>query len=203
MTPSRLDVERLKPEDVPAAARTLARAFSWHEPWGPWALPGESVREERIYEIFHRDLSGRFIDEGECWTIGGGKSVAIWFPPKSQQTSDALERRRSEEEFESFGAKADALRGGDKMISSMKPTAEHWYLDTIATEPELHGQGLGGRLLDHNLAIRDAAGDACALDTHTDENVAFYERRGFEVIAEDRLPGDGPRIIMMFRPPSA
>jgi len=77
---------------------------------------------------------------------------------------------------------ADAMREGDELISSMKPDVEHWFLDTIATDPDHFGKGLGGRILDHDLAIRDAAGDACALDTHTPDNIAFYSRRGFEVI---------------------
>ena len=67
------------------------------------------------------------------------------------------------------------------------------------SQADHHGEGLGGRLLDHDLAIRDAAGDACALDTHTPDNIAFYGRRGFEAIGEGRLRG-GPPVVVMFRP---
>ena len=185
---------RLEPDDVDRAARVLARAFAWHEPWGEWAMPDPSDREERIFARFRQDLSERFIPDGECWTIGG-HAVTMWIPPGV----GSLARRRSESDYLAFGAVGDAMRAGDELIASLKPDAEHWYLDTIATDPDLHGQGLGGRLLDHDLAVRDAAGDACALDTHTSENIGFYGRRGFEVIGEGRL-GEGIDVYMMFRP---
>ncbi len=185
---------RLEVGDVDRVARVLARAFAWHEPWGDWAMPDPSDREQRIFDRFRWDLLERFIPEGECWTIGGA-SATMWIPPGVE----ALATRRSEADYASYGEVADAMREGDELIAALKPDVEHWYLDTIATDPDLHGQGLGGRLLDHDLAIRDANGQASALDTHTDDNVAFYGRRGFEVVGEGQLRG-GPPVFMMFRP---
>jgi GNAT superfamily N-acetyltransferase len=188
---------RLEVGDVDRVARVLARAFAWHEPWGDWAMPDPSDREQRIFDRFRWDLLERFIPEGECWTIAGA-SVTMWIPPGVE----ALANRRSEADYASYGEIADAMREGDELIAALKPDVEHWYLDTIATDPDLHGQGLGGRLLDHDLAIRDANGQASALDTHTDDNVAFYGRRGFEVVGEGQLRG-GPPVFMMFRPAAA
>ena len=185
---------RLEVGDVDRVARVLARAFAWHEPWGDWAMPDPSDREQRIFDRFRWDLLERFIPEGECWTIGGA-SATMWIPPGVE----ALATRRSEADYASYGEVADAMREGDELIAALKPDVEHWYLDTIATDPDLHGQGLGGRLLDHDLAIRDANGQASALDTHTDDNIAFYGRRGFEVVGEGQLRG-GPPVFMMFRP---
>ena len=190
----REEPRRLEVGDVDRVARVLARAFAWHEPWGDWAMPDPSDREQRIFDRFRWDLLERFIPEGECWTIGGA-SATMWIPPGVE----ALATRRSEADYASYGEVADAMREGDELIAALKPDVEHWYLDTIATDPDLHGQGLGGRLLDHDLAIRDANGQASALDTHTDDNVAFYGRRGFEVVGEGQLRG-GPPVIMMFRP---
>jgi len=194
-----LDSEAPRPleaADVDRAARVFARAFAWHEPWGDWAMPDPADREERIYAQFHGDLLDRFIPFGECWTIGGAAST-MWIPPGVEQ----LASRRSESDYANYGEVADAMRAGDELIAALKPRTEHWYLDTIATDPALHGRGLGGRLLDHDLAIRDACGHACALDTHTAENVGFYARRGFEVIGEGPL-GDDLNVYMMFRPPA-
>jgi len=185
----------LEPRDVEPAARAFARAFAWHEPWGEWAMPDPSDREERIYERFAADMAGRFLEHGECWTIGG-VCATLWIPPGVP----ALAERRSEGDYAAFGDRAAALRAGDELISSLKPRDEHWFLDTIATAPEYRRRGLGARLLDHDLAIRDAAGDACALDTHTPDNLAFYGRRGFEVIGEGEL-GPGLGVYVMYRPP--
>lgn len=180
--------------DVPVAATAIARAFAWHEPWGAWALPDERSRERVLTGLVAEDLGSRFVDEGECWTLDR-VSFTLWIPPGVP----AFEARRGAGAYRVFGERGAAMRAGDELIASLKPRGEHWYLDTIATAPERMRAGLGGRLLDHNLALRDAAGHRTALDTHTPENVAFYRRRGFEVIGRDRLPAGGPELYVMVR----
>lgn len=202
-TPADLDAlgdpRPLEPADVGEATRTIARAFAWHEPFGEWAMPDPSTREQRLSARIGADIRDRFLPEGECWTIGGA-CVTLWIPPLSGDGTEALAARRSESDYESFGEMADGLRAGDALIDSLKPAGAHWFLDTIATAPEYHRRGLGARLLDHDLAIRDAAGDACALDTHTPDNIAFYERRGFEITGQGEL-GPGLSVYVMYRPP--
>lgn len=190
------EVRRLAEADLARAALAIARAFAWHEPWGEWALPDPASREQILLGLVEGDLRGRFIEHGECWTIGA-RAVTLWMPPGV----GAFAARRGEAEYALFGARGEAMRAGDEMIAALKPAEPHWYLDTIATEPAHMRRGLGARLLDHDLAIRDARGDACALDTHTCENVAFYGRRGFEVVARQRLPEGGPELYMMWRAP--
>ncbi len=196
------DLEAPRPltlADVDAGvAASIARAFAWHEPWGAWAFPDESIREETMTRLVEEDLRDRFLEHGECWTIAG-VCVTLWMPPGLEVFAD----RRSEGDYVTYGEQADAMRAGDELVSSLKPPGEHWYLDTIATAPERIRQGLGARLLDHDLAIRDAAGDTCALDTHMPDNVAFYMRRGFEVVGEGKLPGGGPDLYMMLREPQS
>lgn len=184
--------------DLDRAVPAIVRAFAWHEPWGEWALPDPTSRERILTGLVDDDVRGRFLPRGECWTIGGA-AVTLWMPPGNP----AFAARRGPDEYAIYGERAAAMRAGDELISSMKPEVEHWYLDTIATEPESMRLGLGGRLLDHDLEIRDRHGHACALDTHTADNVAFYERRGFEVTDRGGLPGGGPELSMMYRPPRA
>src|SRR6476661_7091954 len=115
---------RMEPEDADRVARVFARAFAWHEPWGDWAMPDPSDREERIFNRFKEDLLERFIPDGECWTIDN-LTATMWVPPGVE----SLQSRRSEEDYQSFGDVADAMREGDELISSMKPDVEHWFLD--------------------------------------------------------------------------
>jgi ribosomal protein S18 acetylase RimI-like enzyme len=187
----------LERADVDRAARVFARAFAWHEPWGAWAMPDTSTREDRLFNRVRSDLIGRFLRHAECWTIGGASNT-IWFPPGVP----ALASRRSESDYATYGEIADDLRAGDQLIASLKPSEPHWYLDTIATDPDLFGHGLAGRLLAHDLEVRDAAGHWCALDTHTPRQVAFYERHGFEVTGRGRL-GSELEVVMMIREPPA
>jgi len=93
------------------------------------------------------------------------------------------------------------MRAGDELVSALRPEGDHWYLDTIATDPGWMRRGLAGRLLDHDLAERDSRGESSALDTHSAENVRFYESRGFELIASASLPAGGPDLFVMLRPP--
>lgn len=193
------DVRPLERSDLPEATRSIARAFAWHEPWGAWAMPDADGREDRLHGLIEADVIERFIPYGECWTIGGA-ATTLWIPPVRPGTdTEAFGRRRGEAEYAAFGDLGDAMRAGDALISSLRPDEEHWYLDTIATDPELFGRGLASCLLAHDLALRDAAGDLCALDTHTPRQISFYERHGFEVAGEGPL-GDDLRVYMMVRP---
>jgi len=189
----------LELSDLPEATRSLARAFAWHEPWGAWAMPDEEGREDRLHALIDADVRERFLPHGECWTIGGA-CTTLWIPPVGPPGTEMFAHRRGEAEYASYGDNADAMRAGDKLIASLKPKEVHWYLDTIGTEPSLFRNGLAGRLLEHDLAIRDAAGDVCALDTHTPEQIGFYERRGFEVVGEGRLSPELAVVMMVRRP---
>lgn len=195
------DPRPLTHADLDRACPAITRAFAWHEPWGEWSLPHAPTREATLLELVTADVRDRFIPQGECWTIGG-VCASLWIPPPPRPGSAAFTERRGEDEYRRYGARAEALRVGDRLLASLRPETEHWYLDTLATDPAWMGRGLAGRLLDHDLAIRDEHGDACGLDTHTEVNVAFYQRRGFEVIGEGRLPEGGPELYVMLRPPA-
>jgi ribosomal protein S18 acetylase RimI-like enzyme len=186
--------------DVKTASLTVARAFAWHEPWGAWALPDEATREQRLQEMVAGDIRERFLPLGRCSTIDG-LCVSLWCPPSSHPNAAAFGPRRDDDAYELFGERLQALRAADALLQTLIPAGEHWYLDTLATEPARMGEGLGGRLLDHDLAALDTAGQFAALDTHTPANVGFYERRGFEVVASSEVPHGGPPLFVMLRTP--
>lgn len=187
--------------DADRAAALIARAFAWHEPWGAWTVPDERVREERLRERFVADIRARFLPHGECRTIGL-ETVTLWIPPRDRPGAECFDARRSEDDYDSYGDRAPAIRAVDELIRSLRPSEPHWFLDTIATEPELFGRGLAGRLLADDLERRDSVGDLCALDTHTPRQVAFYERHGFGVVGSGE-PAPGLPIVVMVREPRA
>lgn len=192
-------VRKLNPSDAGRAAGLIARAFAWHEPWGEWTMPDPSDREERMRALVEADIRERFLPYGDCQTIDL-ETVTLWIPPRDRPGAEVFAARRSEEDYLSYGDRAPAIRAADELIRSLRPERPHWFLDTIATEPELFGRGLAGRLLAHDLEIRDEAGDLCALDTHTPRQVAFYERHGFEVVGRGE-PAPGFPIVVMVREP--
>jgi ribosomal protein S18 acetylase RimI-like enzyme len=185
--------------DASAAALTAAKAFAWHEPWGAWALPDETTREVTLRGMIEGDIRERFLPLGRASTIDN-IAVALWVPPESDPRSAEFGPRRDEDGYAAFGEMGEGLRASDALLAALMPPGDYWYLDTLATNPDHMRRGLGGRLLDHDLAALDAIGAAAALDTHTEENVGFYGRRGFEVAGSGTIPQGGPDLYVMVRP---
>ncbi len=95
-----------------------------------------------------------------------------------------------------------AFRQFESVRRSVVPV-DHWYLQYIAVDPMAQGQGLGGRLLQPGLDRADASALPCYLETLERRNLGFYARHGFTVVAEGRLPGNGPPYWGLARPPRA
>jgi ribosomal protein S18 acetylase RimI-like enzyme len=100
---------------------------------------------------------------------------------------------RSFPAFARMGANAERLH----------PTERHWNLETMGIAPAAQGQGIGSRLIAPGLARADAQRLACYLTTGRAENLRFYRRFGFRVVAEGLalVPG-GPTAWGMRRPPA-
>jgi len=77
----------------------------------------------------------------------------------------------------------------------------HWYLMALGVAPDHRGAGIGGTLIEPVLARADAAGVPCYLETQTERNVSFYERRGFRTVHEGEAPGLGVTLWAMAREP--
>jgi ribosomal protein S18 acetylase RimI-like enzyme len=73
--------------------------------------------------------------------------------------------------------------------SRRDPDEPHWHLGPIAVDTGLQGQGIGSRLMEAFCARVDAAGDAAWLETDKAINVRFYQRFGFEAVAEELVLG--------------
>jgi ribosomal protein S18 acetylase RimI-like enzyme len=75
----------------------------------------------------------------------------------------------------------------------------HRRLEFLAVDPGRQGSGIGSALADHGHAIADELGLPCYLETFTESNVRFYERRGYRII--DEFPvGAGVAVYAMLRP---
>ena len=82
------------------------------------------------------------------------------------------------------------------------PAGRHWYLEALGVRPQAQRRGLGTRLLEPTLERADHEKLACYLETSDRDNIAFYERFGFEVV-DDNLPliPGGPTHAAMRREP--
>lgn len=64
------------------------------------------------------------------------------------------------------------------------PDRPHAHFGPFGVEPELQGRGIGSILLSEYTRRLDDAGEASYLETEKPQNVALYQRFGFEVIEE-------------------
>lgn len=69
------------------------------------------------------------------------------------------------------------------------PEERHSHLGPVAVDAHLQGMGIGSRLMREYCARMDAAGEEAYLETDKEINVSFYERFGFEVVAEEEVLG--------------
>jgi hypothetical protein len=78
------------------------------------------------------------------------------------------------------------------------PAHPQWNLETLGIRREAHGRGTGSR----RCRPADDAGLPCYLTTAKEQDLAFYERFGFEATHEalPLVPG-GPTQWGMRRPP--
>ena len=68
-------------------------------------------------------------------------------------------------------------------------------------DPPLQGSGIGTELMRSRLARCDAAGMPAYLESSKERNVPFYERHGFTVTRELKIPDGGPLLWLMWRDP--
>ena len=85
-------------------------------------------------------------------------------------------------------------------IERVHPRQTHFYLSVLGVEPGRQGQGVGSRLIGPGLEMCDREGVPAYLETAKARNVTFYERHGFRVTDERRLPR-GPKVWLMWREP--
>jgi ribosomal protein S18 acetylase RimI-like enzyme len=174
----------------------LARAYL-HDPQFVYVLPDEDERLRRSPWFFSAVL--RYSAAvGTLLAADGG--VAILIPPGGH-TASLTRMVRS-------GLIAAPLRLGPAALGRLTAFAKasrelragvvkgpFWYVGGIGVDPERHGEGIGTALMGE---LADRAGDPLCLETASERNVAWYERLGYAVIAEGRVP-DGPAIWSMER----
>lgn len=91
----------------------------------------------------------------------------------------------------------------DEIAEKYKPSAAHYYLGVIGTDPTRHGLGLGTRLLQSfcDLSAADPLSNGVYLETANPSNIRFYERAGFAETGRGRLGGATLRCMFLAHRP--
>ncbi|HEY7342005.1 MAG TPA: GNAT family N-acetyltransferase [Ktedonobacterales bacterium] len=185
------------------AGLALAHAFH-NDPLAVYMLPNADERVRLLPAHFAAFLRLGCVS-GEVYTTRGDpEGAAVWFPP--HEPGSEAEGTGGEED-PTLGLPRDAFARFVTVTGALEPLhdeavpASHYYLALLGVDRDLHGQGVGSRLLQPILARADAEGVYCYLETYNPTNVPFYRKHGFEVVVEDVESSSGVRFWTFRRPP--
>jgi len=164
-----------------------------------WAFPDEARR--RSYGRHYFEMQARrLVKGGLAWRADGGG--ALWAGAGRWRESPLEALRLGAATFRGLWPRGGRVARGLLEIESRHPREPHLYLAVVGVRPEQQGQGLGTALLQPGLAEADRLGLPAYLESSNVLNVPLYERHGFEVTEEVRLPS-GPPVWLMWRPTGA
>jgi ribosomal protein S18 acetylase RimI-like enzyme len=191
-----MDLGAVTDNDVEAVGHLLAASFA-DDPAPVWWWPEPEVRTE-FAPPFFAAVTRLAIARGDGQMTAAGDAVGLYLPPGTQLAEDDVIRAglpellgkldaRTAEDIGRFVATLGELHAG----AMPEP---HWQLYLIGVHPATQGKGRGVALVDevNNRAERDGVG--VYLDTLTERNVAFYEHRGYRVVAEADIPGSDVHV---------
>jgi ribosomal protein S18 acetylase RimI-like enzyme len=187
------------PDDVPAVARTLARAFEDDPVFATlFGTPFPMDRGERFFRAMAR--MGLRKGPSLVQRTDGDEGATVWAAPGAWETP-ATEILRSAPSFlRAFGRRTVQNLKVLSVLEEHHPKEPHWYLEFIGTDPAHQGKGVGSALLGPRLAECDEQGLPAYLESSKEQNVPFYERFGFQVTEQITLPG-GATEWLMWRDP--
>ncbi|MBN9618554.1 MAG: GNAT family N-acetyltransferase [Actinobacteria bacterium] len=179
------------PSDRREVARALAVAFR-DDPVIRWMMP-DAKRLELLFATMarhqHGQSGGADLAERDGLVVG----AALW---------DAPGYRQPVHRFLAAGpgfTRALRLRTHygsalETVFHRHRPPGQFWYLAVIGAVHS--GQGVGSALLEHRLA---AVEGPAYLESSNEANIPLYQRFGFRLTGEFRLPFDGPPCWPMYR----
>ncbi|MEU7041233.1 GNAT family N-acetyltransferase [Streptomyces varsoviensis] len=182
-------------DDVPAAVRTLTSAFADY-PFTRHVVAADDheSRLGRFQELF---LSRIGLAYGRVWVADEGRAVAAWTTPDQDPSPGFAEIGPLIGDL--AGDRAAVFEAVEAVLAPHRPSEPVWFLATVGVDPRSQRRGLGSAVLRPGLRAAADAGRPAFLETSSEQNVRFYERLGFAVTADVRLPDGGPRTWCMRR----
>lgn len=172
----------------------LTDAFTDEDGLNYWLRQG--AEKDRARRRFFRAAVADLVHpKRELWVSETGEGVvgaAIWLAPARKAFDLSLWRQIT---LAPLLLSVAGFAGGERGkevgagLAALHPREPHAHLVFLGVSPRAQGQGIGSAILKHTLAPLDAAGTAAYLECSTERNAALYERHGFEVTGELKLPG--------------
>ena len=185
--------------DVEALASLLADAFR-DDAFTSWFVGEASRKRGGLVRFFRTALARLALPHGETYKTADGAGAALWVPPGRWRLGWFEELRLLPTVMGLTGAgRVLSVLSGLEALEKRHPREPHRYLMFVGVAPAVQGRGHGAALLEPVLRQCDEEGVPSYLETANARTVPFYERLGFAVREQFRIPHGGPPMWLMWR----
>lgn len=124
---------------------------------------------------------------GSAWLTPGNTEMTTWRVLRSGMWTLPLLMGFSQMR------RMNRMDGIIRKVHKRVAPGDHWYLQILGTHPSAQGTGLGTAAIEVGVTKAEAAGLPVYLETMTQKNVDYYEKRGFRVAEQVEIE---PEITM-------
>jgi GNAT superfamily N-acetyltransferase len=186
------------PADLDVLGQVIADAFQ-DLPQSQWLIADPAARRQ-ILPGYFRLLAEHALASGVLQTTADRSAAALWLPagrggpaqPAGFAARLAAATGRWAERFAAFDAALDRHH---------PPGPAHRHLAILAVRPDGQGQGTGTALLRAQHDRLDRRAEPAYLEAAEWRSRQFYRRHGYLPSGLFYLPGGGPAMWPMWRPP--
>ncbi|VVB44987.1 GNAT family N-acetyltransferase [Beijerinckiaceae bacterium RH AL1] len=183
--------------DRAAVVATLAAAFH-DDPVMTFIFPDAADRRRRLPRLMAILFDGDGA-HGARFMTEGGEAATLWRAPGQGALRWPEKLRHGLPWLHAAGLALPRALAVSAASDAAHPPEPHWYLHVVGCRPDAQGRGFGSAAIAPGLARADADGVAAYLETANPRNLPLYERLGFAVTHEWRVPR-GPHHWSLLRP---
>lgn len=190
------DITPLRPDEAAIIGEIIGKAFA-DDPVNMWVF-GNNAALIPFYTASAKQL---YLKHGISHVNSNHTAGSLWLPPGASKDIPARKSLGIFANIIKHGG-INALKRGmaiETMMKTKTPKFPHYYLFAIGTLIEARGTGQGKAIMNHGLAMCDAAGQPAYLENSKPDNIGFYQSFGFDIIEEIRCAPDAPPLFAMVR----
>ncbi len=189
-----------------AVIEVSSRAF-FDDPFFSYLLPDDAMRRNRM-PLFFRSVYTHMGEHGRVVTVRDDHDdvlgVAAWLTTGGYPLPIKVQLSQIPSSLRAFYRRPRALTSGNRYVAALSRAHRkdpQWYLMVLCADPSVQRSGVGTMLLQQALALVDAEGVGSHLETPRFDNVAYYQRFGYELIETLTPVEGGPPYYTMWRAP--
>jgi ribosomal protein S18 acetylase RimI-like enzyme len=187
---------------IPDLIELFSRAFDQDAHFN-WLVRQDRQRVPALNRLFKLILTDLLHPGGELFITNDAKGAAIGLPPDTWQLGPITQLRFLTRYASIASWKNLISRGiGLNLLERRHPSVPHYYIQVIAVDPDYQSSGYGDALLKKVLNQCRHNNLPVYLETGQKNNLAYYDRYGFKVCGDTRLPG-GLHLWSLLRNPGA